>query len=209
MRFGKALDHAVKDLKQQKCERLIVDLRGNIGGSLGFARLASYLCPGQIAIGHSLTPKRLREGYDPAMLPRVPMPASRTELVSTLARYAFRDKSVMLLTQGLGEQPFHNRIVVLVNEWTNSAAEMVANFATENRLATVVGEKTRGNVLGAMNFKVGSGYWLRLPVSGWFTSKGRSLEGNGVEPDVEISADSLAVGRDDQMTKAIQIVSGL
>jgi carboxyl-terminal processing protease len=115
----------------------------------------------------------------------------------------------MLLTQGLGEQPFHKRIVVLVNEWTNSAAEMVANFASENQLATVVGEKTRGNVLGAMNFKVGSGYWLRLPVSGWFTSKGRSLEGNGVDPDVEISADSMAVGRDDQMTKAVQIVSGL
>jgi carboxyl-terminal processing protease len=209
MRFAKALDRAVDDLKNQKRKRLIVDLRGNIGGSLGFAHLASYLCPGQIAIGHSLTPKRLREGYDPATLPRVPMPASRTELVSTLARFAFSDKSVMLLTQGLGEQPFHNRIVVLVNEWTNSAAEMVANFASENRLATVVGQKTRGNVLGAMNFKVGSGYWLRLPVSGWFTSKGCSLEGNGVDPDIEISADSLADGRDDQMTKAVQIVSGL
>src|ERR1700733_12108216 len=209
MRFGKALDRAVNDLNQQKCRRLIVDLRGNIGGSLGFARLASYLCPGQIAIGHSLTPKRLREGYDTATLPRVPMPASRAELLSTLAQFAFRDKSVMLLTQGLGEQPFHNRIVVLVNEWTNSAAEMVANFASENRLATIVGSKTRGNVLGAMNFKVGAGYWLRLPVSGWFTSNGRSLEGNGVDPDVEISADSLATGRDDQMTTAVQIVSGL
>jgi carboxyl-terminal processing protease len=211
MRFGKTLDQAVADLKQQKCTRLIVDLRGNIGGSLGFAHLASYLCSGQLAIGHSLTPKRLREGYDPETLPRVPMPASRAELLATLARYLFRDKSVMLLTQGLGEQPFHNRIVMLVNEWTNSAAEMVANFAAENRLATVVGEKTRGNVLGAMNFNVGGGYWLRLPVSGWFTSKGRSLEGNGVDPDVlvEMSQDALAAGQDNQMTAAVDIAKGL
>jgi carboxyl-terminal processing protease len=210
MRFAKALDQAVADLKQQKCTRLIVDLRGNMGGSLGFAHLASYMCPGQLAIGHSLTPKRLREGYDPETLPRVPMPASRRELLTTLGRYAFRDKSVMLLTQGLGEQPFHNRIVVLVNEWTNSAAEMVASFAAENRLATVVGEKTRGNVLGAMNFNVGGGYWLRLPVSGWFTSKGRSLEGNGVDPDVlvEISPDALATGHDNQMTAAVDIANG-
>ena len=194
MGFANALDNAVHDLKQQGCDRLIVDLRGNIGGSLGFARLASYMCPGQIAIGHSLTPRRLRNGYDPETLPRVPMPRSRAELLVTLARFSFRDKSVMLLTQGLGEQPFHNRIVVLVNEWTNSAAEMVANFAAENRLATIVGQKTRGNVLGAANFKVGGGYWLRLPVFGWFTSKGRSLEGNGVDPDisVEISPDALA-----------------
>jgi carboxyl-terminal processing protease len=190
---------------------LIVDLRGNIGGSLGFARLASYMCPGQVAIGHSLTPRRLRKGYDPEALPRVPMPRSRGELLVTLARFSFRDKSVMLLTQGLGEQPFHNRIVILVNEWTNSAAEMVACFAAENRLASIVGQKTRGNVLGAANFRVGSGYWLRLPVFGWFTSKGRSLEANGVDPDVpvEISPDALAIGQDNQMTRAIEIVNGL
>jgi carboxyl-terminal processing protease len=46
MRFAKALDVAINDLKQQGCDRLIIDLRGSIGGSLGFARLASYLCSG-------------------------------------------------------------------------------------------------------------------------------------------------------------------
>jgi carboxyl-terminal processing protease len=210
MGFADALDAAIYDLKQQGCDRLIVDLRGNIGGSLGFARLASYMCPGQVAIGHSLTPRRLRDGYDPEALPRVPMPRSRPELLFTLTRFAFRDKSVMLLTQGLGAQPFHNRIAVLVNEWTNSAAEMVANFAAENRLATIVGQKTRGNVLGAANFKVGGGYWLRLPVFGWFTSKGLTLEGNGVEPEisVEISPDALANGQDNQMARAIEVVNG-
>lgn len=211
MEFTKALDRAVNDLKQEGCRRLIVDLRGNIGGGLGFARLASYMCPGQIAIGHSLTPRRLRETYEPERLPRVPMPRGRAELLYTLARFAVRDKSVMLLTQGLGEQPFHKRIVVLVNEWTNSAAEMVTNFAAENGLATIVGQKTRGNVLGAVNFKSGSGYWLRLPVFGWFTSKGHSLEGNGVDPDlsVEISADGLAHGQDNQMARAVEVANGL
>jgi carboxyl-terminal processing protease len=211
MAFANALDRAVLDLKQQGCDRMIIDLRGNIGGSLGFAHLASYMCPGRIAIGHSLTPRRLRNGYDPEALPRVPMPYNRAELLVTLARFALRDKSVMLLTQGLGDQPFHNRIVILVNEWTNSAAEMVANFAAENKLATIVGQKTHGNVLGAANFRVGSGYWLRLPVFGWFTSKGRTLEGNGVEPDVpvEISPEALAAGQDNQMKTAIEIVTGL
>jgi hypothetical protein len=31
------------------------------------------------------------------------------------------------------------------------------------RLATIVGQKTRGTVLGAANLRVGSGYWLWLP----------------------------------------------
>jgi tricorn protease len=88
---------------------------------------------------------------------------------------------------------------------------MVANCAVENGLATIVGQKTRGNVLGAANFKVGSGYWLRLPVFGWFTSKGRSLEGDGVDPDVlvEVSPDALAAGQDNQMARAIEIVNGV
>jgi C-terminal processing protease CtpA/Prc len=62
-----------------------------------------------------------------------------------------------------------------------------------------------------MNFRVGGGYWLRLPVFGWFTSKGRSLEGNGVDPDVlvEISADALADGQDNQMARAVDIVNAL
>ncbi len=209
--FSRALDMAVHDLTQRGCERLIIDLRGNIGGSLGFARLASYMCPGQIAIGHSLSPSRLRNGYDSEKLPRVPMPRGRAELLLTLARFAFRDKSVMLLTQGLGKQPFHNRIVLLVNGWTNSAAEMVASFAAENKLAMIVGQKTRGNVLGALNFKVGAGYWLRLPVFGWFTSQGRTLEAAGVDPHVAVnlSPDALAMGHDDQMATAIEIVSAL
>ncbi|HLG97907.1 MAG TPA: S41 family peptidase [Bryobacteraceae bacterium] len=210
MRFAAALDRAIDDMKREGCDRLIIDLRGNIGGSLGFARLASYMCPGKIPIGHSLTPKRLRTGYDPASLPRVPMPRSRAELLITLGLFAFRDKSVMLLTQGLGPQPFHGRIVLLVNEWTNSAAEMLANFAAENRLATLIGQKTRGNVLGAANFKVGGGYWLRIPVFGWFTSRGISIEGKGVSPDrfVDITQDALAAGHDQQIDDAIENLSG-
>ena len=167
----------------------MIDLRGNIGGSLGFARLASYLCPGRIPIGHSLTPARLRKGYDRETLPRVPMPRTTAEFALALARFALRDKSVVLLTQGLGPQPFHGRVVILVNEWTNSAAEMLASFASENRLATIIGTKTAGNVLGAVNHKVGDGYWLRVPVFGWYTSKGECLEGRGVSPDLEVDVD--------------------
>jgi carboxyl-terminal processing protease len=207
MGFANNLDRAIDDLKKQGCDRLIVDLRSNIGGSLGFARLASYMCPGQVPIGHSLTPTRLRSGYDPATLPRVPMPRTKPELLITLGLFAFRDKSVMLMTQGLGAQPFHGRIVILINEWTNSAAEMLGNFAADNKLARLVGQKTRGNVLGAANFQVGGGYWLRIPVFGWFTSKGQSLEGNGVGPDIEIEnrPETLAANKDEQLNKALEI----
>ena len=206
--FANALDLAIRDLKSQGCDRLIIDLRGNIGGSLGFARLASYLCPDRIPIGHSLTPARLRKGYIHDTLPRVPMPRTTGEFILALARFALRDKSVVLLTQGLGPQPFHGRVVILVNEWTNSAAEMLAGFASENRLATIVGTKTAGNVLGAVNQKAGAGYWLRVPVFGWYTSSGKCLEGQGVAPDLEADVDppSLDAAFDQQERRAAELL---
>ena len=210
IRFANTLDETIRRLKDEGCDRLIVDLRGNVGGSLGFARLASYMCPDRLPIGHSLTPKRLRAGYKVEDLPRVPMPRTRAELLMTLARFSLRDKSVMLMSQRLGPQPFHGRIVVVVNEWTNSAAEIVAGFAAEQGLATIVGQKTRGNVLGAMNFKVGFGYWLRLPIMGWYTPHGHSLESCGVVPDIgaDVSAEGLEAGVDDQMIAAVREAEG-
>ena len=211
MRFSRALAEAMEELSRQRLERLIIDLRGNIGGSMGFAHLASYLCSGQVAIGHSVTPQRLRTGYEIKSLTRVPIPGNRAQLVATLARFAFQDKSIMLLTQGLGVRPFHNRIVILTNEHTTSAAEMVANFAVENRFATTVGVKTPGNVLGASNFPLAANYWLRIPVFGWYTPGGESIEGTGVDPDVEVevSTEALRLGIDNQMQKAIEIATEL
>jgi C-terminal processing protease CtpA/Prc len=137
------------------------------------------------------------------------MPEGRLGLLLTLSRFAFLDKSIILLTQGLGTQAFHNRIAILVNECTNSAAEMVASFASENGLATVVGQKTPGRVLGAANFKVGGGYWLRLPVMGWYTPSGVCLDGKGVSPDVQVDVDPhlLNEGVDQQLDKAIDILT--
>jgi carboxyl-terminal processing protease len=203
--FSKELDVAIAELKRSGTERLIIDLRGNIGGGLGFARLCSYMCAGKIAIGQSLTPKRLRSGYDRSELPRIPMPSTAMGLVAALTRFFARDKSLVLLTQGLGPQPFHGSIAVLVNEFTNSAAEMVANFAQENKLAIVVGTKTCGTVLGARTLAVGSGYSLRLPVFGWFTPCGGTIEGVGVTPDITVdSVSGVLVGEDRQLVEAVK-----
>ena len=100
---------------------------------------------------------------------------------------------------------------MLVNEWTASAGEMTAAFAKDNRATILVGEKTRGTVLGGRNFEVGGGYWLRLSVFGWFTPQGQSLEGVGVIPDILLPIDdqALAAGQDNQMARALEIVASI
>ena len=134
------------------------------------------------------------------------MPASRAGLLLTLARFAFRDKSVVLLTQGLGAQPFHNKMVVLINEWTNSAAEMVANFAAENRLATIVGKRTAGNVLGTMNFRVGSATGCGCPYLAGTRLAARAWRETAFAQMCRLTSfRTLAAGEDNQLSKAIEM----
>jgi C-terminal processing protease CtpA/Prc len=48
-----------------------------------------------------------------------------------------------------------------------------------------------------------------MPVVGWYTWQGESIEGNGVEPDfsVENSPESLATGADAQLDRALEVVN--
>src|SRR5438876_6437447 len=210
--FARGLDDAIRDLKDRGVQRLIVDIRGNIGGGLGSLRLISYLCSGKSEIGYSLTRSRLRKGYRKESLTRIgKIPATKAELLMMAVRFKVfqRDRSMVLVTEGLGPQPFHGRTVVLINEHSHSAAEMVASFAKENRLATLVGTTTAGEVLGGANFKLPGGYVLRMPVAGWYTWNGECIEGKGVEPDVRIenSPESLGAGIDAQLQKALEVAT--
>lgn len=212
--FARALDRTIQDLKHNGAQRLIVDIRGNMGGGLGSLRLMSYLCAGKVEIGHSLTRRRLKKGYQKENLTRIgKIPGSKLDLILMALRFRFiqKDRSMVLVTEGLGPQPFHGRIVILINEHSRSAAEMVASFAKENHLAMLVGTKTAGEVLGGANFRLVSGYQLRMPVAGWYTWEGQCIEGKGVEPDVpvEILPEALARGVDNQLVMAIDTVRKL
>lgn len=205
--FARRLDAAIADLKKSGCDRLMIDLRGNVGGGLGSLRLMSYLCPGKVPVGYSVTRDRLRNGYRKEELPRIDrIPSSKLGLLGMAFRFRFvnRDRSLALFTEGLGPQPFHGRIAILQNEFSHSAAEMVLSFAAENQLATLVGTRSAGEVLGGANFSLPADYRLRIPIAGWFTWSFRSIEGIGVEshvaahPDPEVMVD----GKDIQIEAA-------
>ncbi len=204
------LDTAFAHMRDSR--RLIVDLRGNTGGGIGGLRLMSYLTPGKTEVGYSLTRARKEKGYAREKLPRFgKIPSNKATLLWLALRYGFIDKSILVVTEGFGAQRFHGRVVILVNEHTSSAGEMVAAFAEENGLATIVGTKTPGRLLSGSTFRMGSGYILGLPVAAYLTWQGRLIEGKGVSPSVpvELSADQLISGEDTQMRGALELVKSL
>lgn len=193
-------------------DRLIIDLRGNTGGGIGAIRVMSLLTPDKIPVGFALDCRRATTNIESGKLkfPRFSrIPDSTKNLWLLALRFApsmLAKKPIVLETEGLGPKSFHGRIILLVNRHTASAAEMIVAFARENKLATIIGEKTAGRLLSATSVKVGSGFRLALPTGAYHTWKGDILEGTPIEPDQLIDFDwrGRRFGADQLLDKAIQ-----
>jgi len=85
---------------------------------------------------------------------------------------------------------------------------MAAQFAKDTKLATLVGQKTLGNVLGSTTFNVGNGYTLYMPIVVWYSPNGNYTEGSGVQPDVlvDIDPEALVRGSDAQLNRALDVL---
>ena len=98
--------------------------------------------------------------------------------------------------------------MVLVNEGSASASEIVAGALQDYGLATLVGMKTfgKGSVQDYQTFDDGSA--LKLTVAKWFTPKGRSIDQVGIEPDIEIdlTREDFDTNKDPQLDKAFEIL---
>lgn len=192
-------------------DRLLIDLRGNPGGGIGGMRLMSYFTPGQQPIGYSCDRKCVTHESNPEHFPRFSrIPKSKWEIPLLALKYGGK-RSVVIQTEGRKPRKWHGRIVLLVNEHSSGAAEMVTQFAKENRLATIVGMRTAGHLVAREGFKIGNRYRLILPVAAYVSWLGTRIEGKGIEPDVPVDwsfADAVH-DRDVQLERAIEVAQSL
>ncbi|MGO8708021.1 MAG: S41 family peptidase [Terracidiphilus sp.] len=190
----------------KNADRLIIDMRGNPGGGIGGLTLMSYLTPDRRPIGYSKSREIALSNASPETLPvfdRVP----RSKLALPALVFKFLGKtSIFLYTEALGKRDWHGRTAILVDENTAGAAEMVAQFAQENHLATIVGMKTPGRLVTRRASKLGFGYRLVIPIAAYVSAKGTQIEGNGITPDISIpwSSEDASAGIDRQLDGAVE-----
>lgn len=77
-------------------------------------------------------------------------------------------------------------VVVLINEATASAAEIVSGALQDNDRATLVGTQTFGTGTVLNTFELDDGSALLLATRQWLTPNGRELWHKGIEPDIVI-----------------------
>src|SRR5947208_6093410 len=90
------------------------------------------------------------------------------------------------------EQPDDYPIIVLANEGSASASEIVAGALQDWGRAVVVGVQTFGKGSVQTILPLGDGSGLRLTTAKYYTPKGRSIHGVGIAPDIVVKGNPTA-----------------
>lgn len=95
--------------------------------------------------------------------------------------------------------------VVLVNESSASASEIVAGALRDHHVATLVGKKTFGKGSVQKLISLSDDAMLKVTVAKWYTPNGVNISEKGLTPDKEVtrSADDINAGKDPQLDAAL------
>jgi carboxyl-terminal processing protease len=122
------------------------------------------------------------------------------------------DGFILDLRDGFGGHPdgipeifdrFRKPMVVLINEGTRSAREVVSFLLRKHHGARLIGRHTAGNVLGTWPKRINAWSNIEIPMTA-FDVEGQTLEKVGIEPDVKVPREFDAKGNDLDLAEALK-----
>ena len=180
----------IKQLKINPKANLIIDLRNNHGGTLDAAvPLAQFLSNQLFHAGIFIS----QNWFNQQSTYPSPTEISKFKPLQQATYEGFQkqlneDIGMSLIIPPSGEQTFQGKVFVLTNSSTASACEPLAFCMKYYGIATLVGEKTAGEMLSADYFPLLYGYQLFVPEADYMTVNGKRLDKIGVEPNIEVES---------------------
>lgn len=107
-----------------------------------------------------------------------------------------------------GENEFTKPLAVLVNGYSASASEIFSGAVQDYGTGTIVGTTTYGKGVVQQLISLGDGTCLKVTIAEYYTPSGRSINGTGVTPDVEVEYeyDEKNPEADNQLDKAVEVL---
>lgn len=99
-------------------------------------------------------------------------------------------------------------IVVLINQSSASASEIVAGSLQDMGRAVLLGTTSYGKGSVQLPHQLSDGSVLRVTISKWYTPKNRSISDLGLEPDifVELTEEDITADLDPQLDRALELL---
>ena len=132
-----------------------------------------------------------------------------------------KDKNILITVDSQGNKEINKSekapimdcpIVVLVNEYSASASEILTGALKDNNEATVVGTKTYGKGVIQNVFQLSDGSALKLTIAEYYTPNETKINKIGIEPDElveDVEQENEEEEIDEQLNKAIEIIKGM
>lgn len=107
--------------------------------------------------------------------------------------------------EATGEPVTDRPLIVLVNQYSASASEIVTGALQDHGRAVVIGTRTFGKGLVQSIVPLGNGAALKLTTAVYRTPEGRDINGKGIKPDIVVRDDP-ATARDEVLQRALRYI---
>jgi carboxyl-terminal processing protease len=190
------------------------------GVPVGYIRLTQFSAnaPTEVANAIDQLEKQGAEGYildlrnNPGGLLQAGIEIARMWLDKGTIVYTVNRQGTLGSFDAFGSALTDDPLVVLINQGTASASEILAGALQDNGRAKLVGEKTFGKGLIQSLFDLSDGSGIAVTVAKYETPSHRDIHKQGIQPDQEVSLEPIALTQvgtaaDSQYQAAIKLLT--
>lgn len=167
--------------------------------SIGYIRLTQFNANAPMELAHAISSleKKGADAYildlrnNPGGLLQAGIEIARLWLESGTIVYTVNRQGIQGTFEALGSALTRDPLVVLVNQGTASASEILAGALQDNRRALLVGETTFGKGLIQSLFELSDGSGLAVTIAKYETPSHRDINKQGIKPDKIIPSEPI------------------
>ncbi len=177
----------VTQILQNKYENLIIDLRGNSGGTLDAAVvLGQFITPKMIDAGSYLSRSWFENNKQYPTQEEIKNFPFLTNMSYAGFKEAAKKPAFRMVIPPHSKPTFKGNVSVLTDRRTASTCEPLVYLLKEQGVAEIIGEPTAGAMLSGASFKLTKSMSLFIPVQDYITADGSRLDKIGVQPTIQV-----------------------